>query len=70
MYHQLSNYQLRLYCDLYKVHEALVQLQHIEKKFAFLRGSTAEAQQLLLANQLGLQERLRDNKRAIQAAAT
>jgi hypothetical protein len=61
--------QTRLYCDLYRVREALLNIQRIEDRFGFLRGTTAHAQRNLLARQLDLQEELRRNEWAIKAAA-
>ena len=69
MFYELCNNQTRLYCDLYRVHEALIQIQNIENRFRFLRGTTTQAQRNLLAQALDLQEALRRNERALQAAA-
>ena len=68
-FHKLCNNQTRLYHKLYRVREALITIQHIEGRFGFLRGTTAEAQCNLLVQQLDLQEGLQRNERAIQAAA-
>ena len=70
MYQELSNYQLKLYHDLYRIHETSVQLQHIEEKHPFLRESIERTQILLLAAQLELQDKLRQNEWALQATAT
>jgi hypothetical protein len=58
-----------LYHNLYRVREALLNVQRIEDRFGFLRGTTAHAQRNLLARQLDLQEELRRNERAIKATA-
>jgi hypothetical protein len=68
-YLELSNYQLKLYHDLYRVHETSVQLQHIAERHPFLRGSIEQVQQLLLASQLEIQDKLRNNEQALQATA-
>jgi hypothetical protein len=70
MYQELSNYQLKLYRDLYRVRETSVQLQHIGERHPFLRGSIERVQQLLLASQLDLQDKLRNNEQALEATAT
>jgi hypothetical protein len=66
---ELFTKQTRLYHKLYRVCEALINIQHIENRFRFLRGTTTEAQRNLLARQLDLQEELRRNEWAIKAAA-
>ena len=70
MYQELSNYQLKLYRDLYKIRETSVQLQAIEEKHPFLRESIERTQIVLLAAQLELQDKLRNNEWALQATAT
>ena len=69
-YQELSNYQLKLYRDLYRIRETSVQLQAIEEKHPFLRESIERTQIVLLAAQLELQDKLRNNERALQATAT
>ena len=69
LFYELCSNQTRLYHDLYRVCEALIQIPNIERRFGFLRGTTAEAQRNLLAQVLDLQEALRRNEWAIQAAA-
>ena len=69
-YQELSNYQLKLYRDLYRIRETSVQLQQIEEKHPFLRESIERTQIVLLAAQLELQDKLRSNERALQATAT
>ena len=69
-YQELSNYQLKLYRDLYRIRETAVQLQAIEERHPFLRESIERTQIVLLAAQLELQDKLRNNERALQATAT
>ena len=69
-YQELSNYQLKLYRDLYRIRETSVQLQAIEERHPFLRESIERTQIVLLAVQLELQDKLRSNERALQATTT
>ena len=52
-YQELSNYQLKLYRDLYRIRETSVQLQAIEERHPFLRESIERTQIVLLAAQIG-----------------